>query len=729
VLQPWPEGYISNSKLFFTYDAEAVAEREADRRSRLFNEVGRACLLPLYPFLGLAWSGTQTRLMRFGFQPRLMTGVSIFTGTIFLVVYATFGRTLLGNAALGLIFEVAMLFDVIVRSVRYKSNDRWAGGFLEWLFPMVSEEGRRADTPTPGFFASLEEAFGLALERKSPSAQPAKDLLWVPPLIQRELRNALRKQKPVRRRLVTAGICFAGVIYVMMISSSLGARAGLNLHRFFCLVGLYIVLRSPQRIAGILAAERREQTLGLLFLSGLSALEIFASKALSAALILFTDLLAITPMLALPFFLGGISFDLFLATVFCLPGLLFFVLSVSLLASALSEDEGAALLGAIALALGICAAPPILWAVFEHNSSTVTVWLRFCPAYGPWLVFERFGSSAPAEFWANLGTTLIWSFICLGAAAWVLSRSWRQTARPTRRARWSLFLAGIGRGQQPTNSWLDKNPFTWLALRNLRLPAVCLMVVILIGGGWIGWAFGSATKPSVLSSLAVAAFLNLVLRCFGHYAAAGNLGMARRDGTYELLLTTPLYPSDIVRGQIEALRRQFLGVTITVLAIDLFMMILPLPARHWDVSSLLSYLCVWGCILFWTWDQNRNQRGPLLSMWISLNSARPLFAVCRSFGFDSGASAVWIVLLLLSNFEGRWLQDFPSGSVIEVVIVGLTIAIFSTLRARFRESALYVERRLIVDFREIVREPVPEPNDSRFKQWIVQERFPWGVAQ
>src|SRR5262249_5058514 len=148
-------------------------------------------------------------------------------------------------------------------------------------------------------------------------------------------------------------------------------------------------------------------------------------------------------------------------------------------------------------------------AVFEHTSGTIALWLRFCPAYGPWLVFDRLGSSTPAEFWANLGMTFIWSFICLGAAAWVLSHSWRQTARPTRQASWSRFLAGIGRGRHRTNSWLDKNPFAWLAMRNLKLPSVCLMVVILIGGGWIGWALGGATKPSVLSSVAIAAFLNL----------------------------------------------------------------------------------------------------------------------------------------------------------------------------------------------------------------------------
>jgi hypothetical protein len=39
------------------------------------------------------------------------------------------------------------------------------------------------------------------------------------------------------------------------------------------------------------------------------------SKTISAAAVIFSDLLAIMPLLALPFLLGGVSFELFLATV------------------------------------------------------------------------------------------------------------------------------------------------------------------------------------------------------------------------------------------------------------------------------------------------------------------------------------------------------------------------------------------------------------------------------
>ena len=260
-------------------------------------------------------------------------------------------------------------------------------------------------------------------------------------------------------------------------------------------------------------------------------------------------------------------------------------------------------------------------------------------------------------------------------------------------------------------------------MRNWQIPLTALAVVTLLGGAWIGWIIGRASPPSAFNCIAMATSLNLVVRCFSHYAAAASLGRARRDGSYELLLTSPLYPSEIVRGQIEALRRQFLGVTLAVLSIDLVMMILAARGRTWDIPVVLVYLCVWGGILFWTWEQNRNQRGALLSMWISLNCARPLFAVCRSFGFDSGASLVWLILLPVT-FQDRWLQEFPDGSLGEVVIIaGAILLLIVALRGRFRESALYLERRLVLDFRDIAREPVPDPADPRFKHWLVRERF------
>ena len=163
------------------------------------------------------------------------------------------------------------------------------------------------------------------------------------PLIERELRVALRKQRPAQARLKVAALSTGVSLLFLFYGVLAGDRGvGRTLELFLCLGGLYYVLQAPLLTAGVLAEERRNQTLGLLFLSGLGAWEVFASKFLSSALIAFTNLLAIFPMLALPFLIGGVSCDLFLAIICALPVLMLFALAVSLLASVLTREDGSA---------------------------------------------------------------------------------------------------------------------------------------------------------------------------------------------------------------------------------------------------------------------------------------------------------------------------------------------------------------------------------------------------
>ncbi len=166
LLHPWPEGHVSSTKLFHSYDAESVAEREGGRRSENVDETVRWCLLPFYPFLGLLWSKTQQRLVRFGFVPHAISGISVFTCFAALFAQGVFigillqaagrsGKMEVGGIIRALVssnyFHVgpvtipvwlvdgalllALLADVLMRYSHYLRDDQWAGGFLEWFVP------------------------------------------------------------------------------------------------------------------------------------------------------------------------------------------------------------------------------------------------------------------------------------------------------------------------------------------------------------------------------------------------------------------------------------------------------------------------------------------------------------------------------------------------------------------------------------------------------------------
>jgi len=165
LLSAWPADESAGTKLFFTYDAETVAEREANYRLGNRDEVVRLGLLPLYPLLGLLWSGTQQRLTRFGFVPRAITSASIFIVFCLLFAQGVFacvmintslrsGKLMVGGIIRAMVAEdhfhigpvsipvmlidclllVAFVADVLARYSRYLHEDQWSGGFLEWLF-------------------------------------------------------------------------------------------------------------------------------------------------------------------------------------------------------------------------------------------------------------------------------------------------------------------------------------------------------------------------------------------------------------------------------------------------------------------------------------------------------------------------------------------------------------------------------------------------------------------
>jgi hypothetical protein len=165
ILRRWPAEHLSSAKNFWSYDEETVAHREAHLRRRTFEEVVRALLMPVYPVLGLLWSGMQHRLTRFGFIPRSLTHASLYMMFLFVYVQGIFLLITLFAASRGGVGQIGGFFgtmvsrvlrigpvtlpmgwfdfllavicaaDCLVRLSHYMREDQWSGGFLEWLRP------------------------------------------------------------------------------------------------------------------------------------------------------------------------------------------------------------------------------------------------------------------------------------------------------------------------------------------------------------------------------------------------------------------------------------------------------------------------------------------------------------------------------------------------------------------------------------------------------------------
>lgn len=167
VLEPWPVEAPTSGGCF-SYDEEAVAQRDAAIKSGQFEDVVRAFLYLFFPFLGLLWSDTKDKLARFGIVPRTVTGVSIMmtfglvlltgvfakmllmssmkTGVVVVggVIRAFYGKDFIELGPLSIsvlwldiVLLVCMVLDVLFRYSQHLKETDSPWGFMEWIKCLV----------------------------------------------------------------------------------------------------------------------------------------------------------------------------------------------------------------------------------------------------------------------------------------------------------------------------------------------------------------------------------------------------------------------------------------------------------------------------------------------------------------------------------------------------------------------------------------------------------------
>src|ERR1044072_6188323 len=137
---------------------------------------------------------------------------------------------------------------------------------------------------------------------------------------QRELHAAARRKGTYRTRWITAVVFLALLVWLIWVFDGFrrrGAAAGI-FQAYSILTFLYCIIIGAAVTADCVSSERREGTLGLLFLTNLNSAEIVAGKFCSTALSAGYGLAAIFPMIALPMLMGGITLQHFWKTILAL---------------------------------------------------------------------------------------------------------------------------------------------------------------------------------------------------------------------------------------------------------------------------------------------------------------------------------------------------------------------------------------------------------------------------
>jgi ABC-type Na+ efflux pump permease subunit len=553
--------------------------------------------------------------------------------------------------------------------------------------------------------------------------------MLAPAVIERELRLSLRKLQPRKERLQVA-ILGTVVVTVFFVLSFIDKQAGASLHFYLFLGALYLAVVRPVRlILGIFSEERRAQTLELLYLTGMSPGDLFLGKVLGGILVSSCELMAVVPLLAFPFLMGGVSLDVFIATAAALPTLLVLMLAVSLLSSVVSSNDGAELLMTFAIValLSVCTPIPyMLGKALAGRPPFSSYWLTLSPAYAPWLALNRFATGTAGEFW--MGTAITWaiSAALLVVAGFYLSQNWRIDPDARKRVVWQqTFNRWLARdGSDAGKSVLETNPFQWIAQRDCRPLLLVWGAIASICALWLlGWWAWPKFWPSTSNFLVTGFLLLTITDLLTAYAAGRRLGEDRRDGTLELLLTTPLAPEQIVEGQEQALRRQFHPARLTVCSLFVVLMAGGFVTRAWSLNAAISYTIIW--LLFIGWCVRKGAGSAPLSMWIALNTGRPAMAMLRSVSGGGNWGWIWMIYNLNTIIRafGRGIVQFPTGSTQELVIVSFVAVILLIIAATRQNAPSEMREKLIREMREIAREPLPDPHSARFWKWNVRERY------
>jgi ABC-type transport system involved in cytochrome c biogenesis permease component len=404
------------------------------------------------------------------------------------------------------------------------------------------------------------------------------------PIVDRELRVAARRHSTywVRLLLALAAILISFFLYVGNTHTP-RPQVGEEIFGGLAFLALLYGLASGRRFtADCLSEEKREGTLGLLFLTDLKGYDVVLGKLAATSVSAFCGLLAIFPVLALPILLGGVTQGEFWRTLLVLVATFLLSLAIGVFVSAWSWDARQAAGANFLLLLILVALPPAFGgaiAYFSPASTFVHELFYSCPFYAFFCAFEFRYRTNPADFWWSVGTIHALTLFLVALASLRAPHSWQDKAAGAGkirwRDRWQLWVYGSPEERQALRRrLLQVNAFCWLASRARWKPALVWTFLGFVACWWIYLRLQTEMSWWDESlALATALMLNSVFKLWIAIEAGQRLAEEQKMGTLELLLSTPLSEEEIVRGQLVALRRQFLKPVIVCIGVQIVFII------------------------------------------------------------------------------------------------------------------------------------------------------------
>ena len=444
------------------------------------------------------------------------------------------------------------------------------------------------------------------------------------PIVERELRERARWRSTYWVRGLVAFFATAIAAFVLMFVTAVtpGAVGKGMLQTLAWLAFPFLMLEGLRNTADSLSEEKREGTLGLLFLTDLKGYDVVLGKFFASSLTSFYALLAMVPALAIPVLLGGVTGAEFWRLVLALINALFFSLTAGTFVSSISRDERRAWAATFVLIGFFVIAIPALNAALRVPQ--LSVW-------SPFTAFRLHGENAysidPQRYWNALWIPHLISWSWLALASFLLPRAWQESkTRTQRRVRESAHA------HSARNEMLAVNPVWWLTSRHTHQRAWLWLTISAVAiFGVTSWLGSVNSKAALWAIFGCFIAVHLALAVWVGFEACNSFADARSTGAIELLLSTPLQVGQILRGQHLALREIFLKPILLLLGIELCLV----AAQIWLIiskgggalTSVMLILMLGFCLVWFVLDLFAVAE---VGMWYGLTSRKPTQALTKT---------------------------------------------------------------------------------------------------
>lgn len=377
------------------------------------------------------------------------------------------------------------------------------------------------------------------------------------PILERELRIRCRQRRTFIRRFLIALTTSLITILALLLTalSAPPASIGASVFSLFSWALVWLCLADGLfSTADLISEEKREGTLGLLFLTPLRPAEIILGKTAGAVINSFYTLLAAVPALSIPLILGGVTAGEFWRAVLTLFLTLSLSLCLGLLVSTWTEETLSAWWGTAGLVFISIALFPSLGALssilplpslLQDWSPLSALSLLRAPVY----------DLRPHEFWNAVGYTLTVCLAALAGACWLLPRRWSIgktiPAHPE-----SQLPHREGKG---LNRLRDGDPFEWLARRRRGRHRWVLGFSLVLAAGFVSWAAFVRLEhiPASWMGVVLIAYANHLLLAAVQILRSTELGARlKTSGLLDLVTISPVSPQRMIQGLVKGSTRQ-----------------------------------------------------------------------------------------------------------------------------------------------------------------------------